>query len=246
MLDRSSQRGPHRLDDSPEIVRLSDDLERLAIAHEALERRFVGRRDHELAPLQRLGAAHEPEEPPVRVVRRGDVVDDHRRRVMVDEVDEVELALLHVRDVADDGLESFRLQRRAQELDGVLAGVEHRDRGLVPSPDSGGEIALPRASSAHRASTSSVRSPDRLAAGWEPWWELGRDYPAETAMSSRATLTAALSPGAPDHARDDGNQLGRIYRLGDVNMEACPQTPDPVLRAAERGQRHRRRLAALF
>src|SRR6267142_2259034 len=61
---------------------------------------------------------------------------------MVDEVDEVDLALLDVRNVTDHCLKAFRLERRTQELDGVLARVEHGDRGL----------AVLRAASPHRVS----------------------------------------------------------------------------------------------
>src|SRR4029077_15553917 len=118
--------------DLPKIVRLSDDLERLGLADQLLERGLVGRGQHELVLLQGFRAAHEPEKSPVRVIRRRDVVEDHRRRVMVDEVDQVEVALLHVGNVPRDGLKSFGLQRRAQELDGIVARVEHGDRGLAP------------------------------------------------------------------------------------------------------------------
>src|SRR5207237_2158372 len=71
---------------------------------------------------------------------------------------------------------------------------------------------------------------------------------AEIIVPRRRCLAAPpagpRSPGAPDHARDNGNQLGGVHRLRDVNVEACCQTPDPVLRSAERGQGHRRDLPA--
>jgi hypothetical protein len=50
--------------------------------------------------------------------------------VILDEVDDVELAALHLRDVADDRLEPLSLQRGSQQVHRVGAGVEHGDDGL--------------------------------------------------------------------------------------------------------------------
>src|SRR5205814_1377823 len=145
----------------------------------------------------------------VRVVRRRDVVEDHRRRVMVDEVDQIEVALLHVGNVPRDRLKSFGLQRRAQELDGIVARVEHSDRGLAPGT-----------SSTHYASVLvGLDSPATPAAVVNCGGKLRRAYRAEPAMSSGALLGAAGSPGAPEHARDDSDQLGGIHRLGYMDVE---------------------------
>src|SRR6185369_13554669 len=106
----------------------------------------------------RLRAADEPEESPVRVIGRRDVVDDHGRRVMIDELDQVELALLHVGDVPDDRLEALGLEHRAEQLDGVGARVEYGDRRLAAADDFPGRVARSRARLTHGMSIPIVES----------------------------------------------------------------------------------------
>src|SRR5215510_11468744 len=70
-------------------------------------------------------------------------------------------------------------------------------------------------------------------------------YRVETTMSSRAPA-GAPSSGAADHARDAGDQLGRIDRLGEVDVEASLQAANPIFRPAERRERDRGNLTALL
>src|SRR5262249_21219411 len=76
---------------------------------------------------------------------------------LVDEVDQVELASLHVGDVAHHRLEAFGLERRAQEIDGIRARVEHGDRRLASARERSRLIARP-----HTASTHVRLSPRRV------------------------------------------------------------------------------------
>ena len=63
----------------------------------------------------------------VLLVGRRDVVHDHRGSVAVDEGDEVEPAVLDLRNVTDDGLQAVVLQHPTQEVHRVGAAVEDRD-----------------------------------------------------------------------------------------------------------------------
>src|SRR4051812_17780119 len=77
-------------------------------------------------------------------------------------------------------------------------------------------------------------------------------YPGASAGSSNRTLRskylrricAALSPRG--EAGDDGGELGRFDRLGDVGLVSGPQRTGAVLGAGKRGECSSRRAAAGF
>src|SRR4026207_2227600 len=69
------------------------------------------------------------EEQPAAIVRRRDVVDDHPGVVLGEEAGESELAAPQVRYVSAHDNDSFQLEHGAEQLHGVIVGIEDRDDG---------------------------------------------------------------------------------------------------------------------
>jgi hypothetical protein len=81
-------------DDLLKVVGLSDDFDGFRIADETVEGGLVGRSDDEGQVLDRGRAADEPQKAPIRITGWGDVVDEHGGCVPLDELDQIDPALL--------------------------------------------------------------------------------------------------------------------------------------------------------
>src|SRR3954471_1993853 len=121
------ERGGAGVDDLLQVVGLAEELDGVVGADQLLQGALVGGGDHERAALHHLRVPHQPQEGPVRIVGRRDVVDDDVGLVLLDVLDQVEPPALESVDVGDHRLESRLLEGLANQLQDFRVGVEDGD-----------------------------------------------------------------------------------------------------------------------